>query len=33
VYRTDCVCVDGNGDCVSDGIKWLVENGDCIGRL
>jgi hypothetical protein len=27
VNRTDCGCVDLNGDIVSDGCKWLVEIG------
>jgi hypothetical protein len=32
VYRTDCGCVEENGDSVSDGSKWLEEIGDYIGR-
>jgi hypothetical protein len=30
VNRTDCECVVENGYCVSDGSKWLVENGGSV---
>jgi hypothetical protein len=28
VYRTDYCCVKENGESVTDGSKWLEENGD-----
>jgi hypothetical protein len=31
VYRTNCGCVEENGDSESDGSKWLEKNGNCIG--
>jgi hypothetical protein len=30
--KEDIGCVEENGDCVSNGSKWLEEKGDCIGR-
>jgi hypothetical protein len=32
VYRTDCGCVEEKGDSVSDGSKWLEENGDYVSE-